>query len=101
MVNEMQSVGFVINNQQSCVCVCVCVLRASVCMCVCVCARARLRIVTTDSNLFFFFAKHIVVGRLIVQHTSSTITCSHSFIFHSVYKTKKSMCILTKLSITV
>ena len=34
---------------------------------------------------FFFFAKHIVVGRLIVQHTSNTITCSHSFILHSVY----------------
>ena len=35
---------------------------------------------------FFFFAKHIVVGRLIVQHTSNTITCSHSFILHTVYK---------------
>ena len=36
--------------------------------------------------LLYFFAKHIVVGRLIVQHTSTTITCSHSFILHSVYK---------------
>ena len=38
---------------------------------------------------FFFFAKHIFVGRLIVQHTSNTITCSHSFILHSVKKRKK------------
>ena len=37
---------------------------------------------------FVFVAKHIVVGRLIVQHTSNTITCSHSFILHSVYKIK-------------
>ena len=44
-------------------------------------------------KLFFFFpflfvvvAKHIVMGRLIVQHTSNTITCSQSFTLHSVYK---------------
>ena len=35
---------------------------------------------------FFFFAKHIVVGCLIIQHTPNTITCSRSFILHSVYK---------------
>ena len=46
----------------------------------------------------FVFAKHIVVGRLIVQHTFNTITCSHSFILHSVYKKFKSIRILTELS---
>ena len=37
------------------------------------------------SFLLLLFAKHVVMGRLIVQHTSNTITCSHSFTLHSVY----------------
>ena len=35
------------------------------------------------------------MGRLIVQHTSNTITCSHSFILHSVYEKKIYIRILT------
>ena len=48
----------------------------------------------------FCFCQYIVVGHLIVSHTSNTIICSHSFILHAICK-KKSICILTKSSITV